>query len=247
MREAPGAWKSLINAIMEPSGYHTATICGNDNGIYARALLDMGATRVSYINKSQEQLDNARRKFGSRQDVTCVQGDALHTHINGQDHNLVLTRDQLRTVQPSELTDFLAETRRLLAHGGHLIIQDRTPEDCLQPGSQSHIRGFFFERYPRLAQTETTGRYSNSLLMNALRDAGFRTVQKRHLWETTTLYGNIASLAHSLRDNKQQDEILNELNTNEFNDLIYYIQRQLDINIQPIIEQTRWTIWSGVR
>nr|WP_285858773.1 class I SAM-dependent methyltransferase [Paenibacillus sp. MER 99-2] len=27
------------------------------------------------------------------------------------------------------------------------VVFDRTPEDCLMPGNESHLRGYFFEKY----------------------------------------------------------------------------------------------------
>src|SRR5262249_9808097 len=57
-----------------------------------------------------------------------------------------------------DLKACFAEARRVLVPRGTLIVQDRTPADVDLPGSPEHLRGYFFERFPRLGDVERTRR-----------------------------------------------------------------------------------------
>ena len=206
----------------------------------------MGAVHVTCIDFSEVMLNNARAKLSSAKNVSFISGDALHTSVEDQQFNVVLERAVVHHIKQEDLLTNLEEAKRILTYGGTLIIQDRTPEDCLQAGSQTHIRGYFFDRYPRLAQIEVARRHSNAVMMETLRKAGFRMIEKRQLWETRKLYGTIDSLVEDLR-NRTDRSILHELNDSELADLIDYIKYQLSGDTQPIIEQDRWTIWSAIR
>jgi hypothetical protein len=53
------------------------------------------------------------------------------------------------------------------------LIQDRTPADVKCPSSRNHIRGFFFERFPRLLEVEKTRRRSIEEVEGHLFQPGF--------------------------------------------------------------------------
>lgn len=52
---------------------------------------------------------------------------------------------------------------------GVYIIQDRTPEDCLLKGDDNHIRGYFFERFPKLKEQEIKRGHSSELVIETLK------------------------------------------------------------------------------
>ena len=75
------------------------------------------------------------------------------------------------------------EAYRVLEKNGVFIVQDRTPEDCLIEGDNSHIRGYFFELFPRLIEKETNRRHASSLVIEKLMEVGFKEVEEVKLWE----------------------------------------------------------------
>jgi len=218
--------------------------CGG--GIYAKALFEMGAEHITCIDPSEVMLSDARSKLKAYHNVAFVQGDALHTGTQDQQFHIVLEHALIHHLQAEELRDCFAEALRILKPGSTLIVQDRTPEDCLLPGSNTHIRGYFFDRYPRLAQIEVARRHTNATVQNALREAGFRIIEKRQLWETRQIYIDFAALESDLKARTGRS-ILHELSDNELQDLITYIHSQLESDTQPIVEQDHWTIWSALR
>jgi ubiquinone/menaquinone biosynthesis C-methylase UbiE len=244
-RQATGTWKTLIGNIVDVNRRQVADIgCGG--GIYAKALLEMGAEHITCIDSSETMLADARSKLKAHHNVEFLQGDALHTGAQDQQFHIVLERALIHHLRAEELRDCFAEALRILKPGSTLIVQDRTPEDCLLPGSETHIRGYFFARYPRLGQIEVARRHTNTTVQNALREAGFRVIEKRQLWETRQLYTDFSTLASDLKARTGRS-ILHELSDDELQDLITYIHSQLESDTQSIVEQDRWTIWSALR
>ncbi|HTI13632.1 MAG TPA: methyltransferase domain-containing protein [Dictyobacter sp.] len=245
MREATGSWKTLISDIVNVQEMRVADIgCGG--GTYSRALLDMGAAHVTCIDFSQAMLEASQARLGTRPNIAYVQASARQTTLPDQQFHIILERAVIHHLEREELVACFTEAYRLLRQGGRLIIQDRTAEDCQQPGSSTHIRGYFFDRYPKLLAYEVQRRHSFAVVMDALSAAGFRAAEKRQLWETRHLHGNFAALAHDLQERRGRS-ILHELTDEELEDLIQYIQYRLDEDVQPIVEQDRWTIWSAMR
>lgn len=230
---------------MDVQGRTVADIgCGG--GIYSKALADMGAAHITCIDSSEIMLGDAQSKLKAHNNVSFVKGDALQTTIEDQQFDVVLARALIHHIQREDMPTYLAEARRILKPGGILILQDRTPEDCLLAGSQTNIRGYFFARYPRLAQEEIARRYDNGTILSLLKQTGFRLTEKRQLWETRQFYTNFAALQADLFARTGRS-ILYDLSDAELKDLSEYIRRQLDSENQTIIEQDRWTIWSATR
>ncbi|GHO85467.1 class I SAM-dependent methyltransferase [Dictyobacter formicarum] len=244
-RQATGTWKTLINHTVEVQGRTVADIgCGG--GIYAKALADMGAAHITCIDSSEVMLSDAQSTLKAHNNISYVKSDALQIPIEAQQFDIVLERALIHHLKREELSVNFAEALRILKPGGILIVQDRTPEDCLLAGSQTNIRGYFFTRYPKLAQQEIARRHDNATVMSALHQTGFRVIEKRQLWETRQVHNNFATLEYDLKARTGRS-ILHELNDSELNDLCEYIHRQIDGDSQAIVEQDRWTIWSAIR
>ena len=206
----------------------------------------MGAEQITCIDSSEVMLSDARSMLKAQNNASFVLGDALHTTVADQQFDVVLERALIHHLTPTDLEACFIEAFRILKPGGTFIVQDRTPEDCLLPGSQNNIRGHFFTRYPRLAQQEVARRHDSATVINTLNKAGFRVIHKQQLWETRQIYTDIAALEDDLRARTGRS-ILYELNDDELNNLVMYIRRQLDGDNQSIIEKDRWTIWSAIR
>ncbi|WP_342721470.1 class I SAM-dependent methyltransferase [Sediminibacillus halophilus] len=146
------------------------------------------------------------------------------------------------------LTDLDAcfqEAYRILEPNGYFVVQDRTPEDCFQIGSEYHVRGYLFELFPRLQDIERKRRHSTQAVTSSLIDAGFHSIEEVKLWETRQEFDTKHQLLDDLR-NRTGRSILHELNNQELKQLVNYVDQSLPSN-QPIIEKDRWTIWKAVK
>jgi ubiquinone/menaquinone biosynthesis C-methylase UbiE len=206
----------------------------------------MGANHITCIDSSEVMLSDAQSKLKAHHNINYVLADALHTTVEDKQFDVILERALIHHLNQEDLAACFAEALRTLKPGGKLIIQDRTPEDCLLAGSQTNIRGYFFERYPRLIPIEVERRYTNPMVLDALHQAGFRLIEKRQLWETRQFYDNFVALEQELKARTGRS-ILHELTDEELSDLTQYIRRRLDGDKQTIVEQDRWTIWSAMR
>ena len=92
----------------------------------------------------------------------------------------------------------LRRARRLLVPGGRLIIQDRTPADIQVPGSPEHMRGYFFERFPRLLAIEIGRRPTDAAVRGALQAMGFSAIESVTLWEVRRTYDGREGLNRDL-------------------------------------------------
>jgi hypothetical protein len=132
-----------------------------------------------------------------------------------------------------------------LKDDGFYIIQDRTPEDCLLEGNDSHIRGHFFEFFPRLIEKETKRRHKSQFVIETLKEVGFREIQEVKLWETRKVYEGKEQLLKDLNERTGRS-ILHELDDKELNLLINRIDESISTN-KNIVEKDRWTIWKAVK
>lgn len=136
------------------------------------------------------------------------------------------------------------EAYRLLKEGGYFIVQERTPEDIQQKGSETHIRGYFFEKFPRLLETETRLRYESHIIIDLMKKVGFKEVQELRYWETKNTYEHKEQLLQALRERKGK-KILEELEDTELEELIQYINSSIPEG--NTVEQERSTIWVAVK
>ncbi len=229
-RQADSSWMTMVNTIVAVGGRRVLDIgCGE--GIYTKALADMGAASVTGLDSSREMLQRARENCSG------------YT-------NIILQRALIHRLAQNDLRTCFVEAFCLLRPGGALIVQDQTPEDCLLPGSKTYIRGYFISRYPRLANLEVTRRSRSELVLQTLRQVGFRSVEERKFWETLAVYPNLEALTNDLLA-RTGNSILHELTDAELQDLVTYItyvQEQLQhADDAEIVEQDCWTIWSAVK
>lgn len=212
-------------------------VCGN--GTYAKELAVSGARHVTAMDFSLEMLQEAADNCRGIRNMEFTLGSALNTGIYETDFDIVLERAFLHHLH--ELGICFREANRIMQSKGTFIIQDRTPDDCALPGSSSHIRGYFYERYPKLYDTELKRRYTSEQVIKNLHDNGFRTLQEFNFWEVRKVYDDFAQLAENLR-RRIERTILFDLTDEQVEDLILYIGSKID-KPGPITEQDRWTIW----
>ena len=138
-----------------------------------------------------------------------------------------------------------AEARRVLVPGGSLIVQDRTPDDVQLPGSTEHVRGYFFECFPRLLAVEAGPPPDRCGRPRCPAGRGFSRSRERHaFWELRKTHENWQGLSQDLT-NRTGRSILHDLSDKELAELIVYIEKRLPSD-GAIVEKDRWTVWSAV-
>ena len=242
-RKADNSWVNAIKDLVLFDNISKALDIGCGGGIYSKALSDMGVISVTGFDFSEEILKGARENCKEYQNISFKQGDALHTAIESNEYNLLLERALIHHIH--DLQKCFEEAYRLLKDKGIYIVQDRTPEDCLLKGNDSHIRGYFFELFPKLIEKETNRRYNSQFVLNTLKEVGFRELQEVKLWETRKVYKNKEQLLKDLSERTGRS-ILHELDDKELNLLINYIDEAISTE-NNIIERDRWTIWKAVK
>jgi len=241
-RPANESWNVAMRDVVEPHGLRLADIgCGG--GIYSRAWADLGAEHVIGVDSSKVMVEAGREQSVGIPNVTFVVGNALATGLQDSSVDLVFERALIHHL--TNLAPAMAEAHRLLAPGGRLMVQDRTPEDVALPGSPEHIRGYFFERFPRLLSTEQGRRWSGEKVRGTMAAAGFRNIAEKTIWENRRVYSNFTELAEDLRSRTGRS-IFHELTDQELQDLIQFIASKVPHGSE-IVEQDRWTLWIGER
>ncbi|MFB5762207.1 class I SAM-dependent methyltransferase [Paenibacillus medicaginis] len=245
-REVDASWLKKIKDLVEVSGKRALDLaCGG--GIYSKGLVQLGASHVTGLDFSKEVIAGARVNCQGIENVEFVEGNVFDTGLPDEEYDLILQRALIHHLDEAGVKQCLLECKRLLRKGGVLIIQNRTPEDCLLPGSNTHIRGYFFERYPKLSFKEVKRRYPSDVVMNNLRDAGFTKVEEHMLWETRKIYYEPEQLSNDLLQRTGRS-LLHELTDEELANLVSYIELHLLWQVNsPIIEKDRWTIWRAVK
>lgn len=242
-RAADPTWVKKINDLCDVKGKKVLDIgCGG--GIYTKALAMMGASSVTGVDFSRQQLLSAKENCREYSNIDFRLGDALDTKLENDRFDIVLERAVIHHIK--DLTLCANEIYRVLKPGGICIIQDRTPEDCLVEGSKSHIRGYFLEKFPPLIRKETSRRHSSEKVRDALQEAGFKVCKEYKLWEVRKTYNDIEELVRDLM-NRTGRSILHELTDRQLEELAVYIKRQNFKPGEPIVEKDRWTIWHAVK
>lgn len=239
-------WKRLIASEVDLKGIQAADVgCGG--GIYSKALIEMGVESVVGVDFSQVMLEGAMAYASSHPNIRFQQGNALSTGLDDESVGLVLERALIHHLSSDELAGCMKEANRILKRYGVLIVQDRTPEDCALAGSKEHVRGYIFDKFPRLLVQDSGRRHSSDHVLAALRTAGFNQVQEISLWEARKSYHHFAELREDLLLRNGRS-ILHELSDVELEDLIVYIRQQLTAEgmealDKPLVEQDPWSLW----
>jgi len=130
--------------------------CGG--GIYSKVFALSGANHVTAMDFSQEMLIRAEENCKGLDNIAFVQGNALETKLKEKSFDVLLERAVIHHI--NDLRSCFLEASRVLKEKekekGKFIIQDRTPEDTSLSGSETHIRGYFYEKYPKLLDKEIT-------------------------------------------------------------------------------------------
>ena len=238
-RNADSGWAEAVTAIVDPAGKRIADIgCGG--GIYAQAWRELGASDVVGVDFSARMVADARERTAGLAGLSFRQGDADGTGLARASRDIVFQRALIHHLE--EYEPAFAEARRLLVRGGQLIVQDRTPADVEVPGSPEHLRGWFFERFPRLLAIEAGRRPTSDAVEKALQATGFGAIRRQTLWEIRRTYASVEELAGDLAARTGRS-ILHALDDEELRDLIAFIRER--IGTPPIVEMDRWTIWSA--
>lgn len=165
--------------------------------------------------------------------------------MDDEQYDIVLVRAVIHHI--NDLNACLKEVFRVLNPQGIVLLQDRTPEDCLIEGNETNIRGYFFTRFPNLINKEISRRYATDKVLQVLQNVGFNGLEVYKLWETRRFYKGIDELESDLL-NRTGRSILYELSDKELEELVRYISEKFGrSNNESIIEKDRWTIWKAVK
>lgn len=239
-RDAHADWSAVITCLVDPVGKQVVDIgCGG--GIYTAAWAALGAGQVVGVDFSEQMVRDATEKNRDNLNVTICRGSAIDTGLLGASADIVFERALVHHLQNRGAA--FREAHRVLVPDGLYIAQDRTPEDVMLPGSSEHIRGYFFEAFPRLLDVELGRRPTMGAVAHELGDAGFRDIQTYSLWETRKVHVSAAALADDLRPRTGRS-ILHELSNGELEQLIQRVLAELPA-AAPIVEKDRWTLWVG--
>jgi ubiquinone/menaquinone biosynthesis C-methylase UbiE len=236
-RSADESWRVAMRELADPSGAAVVDVgCGG--GIYSRAWLELGAATVTGVDFSAEMLAAARE--GAADGLRFVQGGAAATGLLDGSADIVFERALVHHV--ADLGAVAREARRVLRPGGTYIVQDRTAEDVRQPAGPEHVRGYLFERFPRLLDVELRRRPQPEAMRAALGQAGFGHVATRTLWEVRRVHPSRDAYLAEIRSRTGRS-ILHELSDAELGALVDHLR----VRLQPgeVEERDRWTLWTS--
>lgn len=241
-RKADSSWQHAITALVNPRGKRVVDIgCGG--GIYTQAWDDLGAQQVIGVDFSDAMIRTATANAQQRAHLQFYVAPADATGLATGSADIVFERALIHHL-PNYHASF-TEAYRLLDTGGQFVIQDRTPEDVQQPGSPTHLRGYFFDCFPRLLDVEAKRCPSTQHVQQALVAASFTQCQQHTLWEVRQRYDDFSPLAADLQQRTGRS-ILHELNDTELQQLIHHIGQHVG-STRPIVEMDRWTLWIATK
>ena len=244
-READSTWMDLTKSLTQVKDCKVADIgCGE--GIYCRAFAKLGASEVHGFDNCSANLSDAKIDSSEFENVHFHQTDATNLNVDDESFDLVNIRSLLHHVPHMKVV--LMEACRILKPGGRIIVQDRVPEDVLQPASPTHLRGYFFESIPRLVKLECENRFTELDIQSALLASGMRNLKTQKIEEVRNQYSSIEALNEDLRRRKSRS-ILQHLSNNELEQIINHIDQRLrETNTQPpLVEVDRWTVITALK
>lgn len=239
-RYADASWRQAMLGLADPCGRHVVDIgCGD--GIYALAWRDLGAAHVTGVGFSPQMLTDALADIGDVPGLVFVQGDATDTGLPDAAVDIAFSRAVIHHLP--DLPAAFAEAHRILKPGGTIIIQDRTVEDVRHPASPEHLRGYFFEVFPRLLEEEERRRPVTGRVVDALEQSGFTGVISLPLVERRAAWLSWPGLEADLRARTGRS-ILQALSDEELDTVIARI-REATSGEYPLTEADRWTVWTA--
>src|SRR5699024_9556668 len=203
----------------------------------------MGIDSVTGVDFSESILEGARENCKEFSNISFEYGNAYETGIGSESFNLVLERALIHHIK--DIQACFNEAYRVLQENGLYIVQDRTQNDCLLTGSDNHIRGYFFELFPRLAEKEKNRRYNSQYVIKNLKAAGFKNIEKVKFWEVRKVYENKEQLLKDLSERTGRS-ILHELDDSELQLIIKHIDGVNSVE-NDIVEKDRWTVWKAAK
>ncbi|MCM2605181.1 methyltransferase domain-containing protein [Rossellomorea marisflavi] len=242
-REVHDSWRTLIKSLVPIERIGSAADIGCGGGIYSRVLAGMGIPEVTGGDFSEAMLIGAVEHSEGYENLSYHHGSAYSTGLKSDSQDLVLERALIHHVDDVEAC--FAEAFRVLQKGGTLIVQDRTREDCFQEGSTHHIRGYIMELFPKLREKEESHRPQSNQVIEALKSAGFNTIEEIVFWETRALYESKEPLLEDIRSRTGRS-ILFDLDDKELERLVGMLNEKISVN-GPLEEKDRWTIWKAVK
>lgn len=241
-RTADASWNNAILSLVNAHGLRVADIgCGG--GIYSRAWLALGAKEVIGVDSSTNMISAAAENCADLLNASFQVGDATRTGLIEGAVDVVFQRALIHHL--TDIHPCLQEAMRILEPGGTVIIQDRTPDDIFLPGSSEHIRGYFFECFPRLLKIESGRRRTDEALIDALHAVGFEHAESVSVWEIRKIYPSKFELLKDIRQRKGRS-ILHELSDSEIDSLVSFIDERLH-DVGEIVEKDRWTFWTATK
>ncbi|SFB28609.1 Methyltransferase domain-containing protein [Lentibacillus halodurans] len=241
-RTADAGWINAVTKLIDIEKIDHAADIGCGGGIYSKALAGMGIPNITGLDFSQAMIDGAESNCRYYTQINFRIGNAIQTGLPDHTFDFILERALIHHL--TDLQSCFAEANRIMKEEGTIIIQDRTPADCLLKGTNHHIRGYIFSLFPRLAELEMARRHNSNQVFNALKVSGFKDIQSFKIWETRKKYASKEKLFTDIHSRSGRS-ILHELNDNELEQLIRHIDKQLGTD--NIIEQDRWTIWKATK
>jgi len=237
-RTAEQKWIHTINQNVDIQDKEILDLgCGG--GIYSKVFALSGAKHVTAMDFSQEMLNGAKENCRGLKNITFVRGNALDTKLREEAFDVLLERAVIHHIH--DLRPCFQEAGKILKTKGKFIIQDRTPTDTSLPGSETHIRGYIFEKYPKLLKKEMSRRYSSQQVIQTLEETGFNLIKEIQYWEIRKKYKKFQELETDLL-NRTGRSILYEISDDELVELVKFIKGKI-IKQEEIIERDRWTIW----
>ncbi|MFS0752351.1 class I SAM-dependent methyltransferase [Oceanobacillus sp. 1P07AA] len=231
-------WIEKLQTFIEKPQHKIAVDMGCGGGLYTEALADLGFKEIYGIDFSDAMLTSATNNYQYLKRTRFLKGTAYSSGLESSSIDFYLQRAVLHHLSDPEAA--FMEAARILRNEGIIFIQDRTIEDCLIPGSTSHLRGYLYYDFPELIEIEKQRRPTISETIFQLKNAGFTEIKHMNLWEVRKKYDSFQDLRREIESRKGRS-ILHELTDAELKLWIQKLENRLPD--MEIVEKDCWTIW----